>query len=46
MRTKPKTIEAHLATLPADRREALERLRKTIVFSETEAAARLFQAAW
>jgi uncharacterized protein YdhG (YjbR/CyaY superfamily) len=30
MRTKPKTIAAYLATLPADRREPLERLRRTI----------------
>jgi uncharacterized protein YdhG (YjbR/CyaY superfamily) len=30
MRAKPKTIAAYLAALPADRREALERLRKTI----------------
>jgi uncharacterized protein YdhG (YjbR/CyaY superfamily) len=30
MPTKPKTTDAYLAALPADRRRALERLRKTI----------------
>jgi len=30
MRAKPKTIDDYLAALPADRREALEKLRKTI----------------
>src|SRR5882724_11905082 len=30
MHAKPKTIDAYLKALPADRREALEKLRKTI----------------
>lgn len=30
MRAKPKTIDEYLKALPADRREALEKLRKTI----------------
>ena len=30
MATKPKTIDEYLAALPADRREALQKLRKTI----------------
>ena len=30
MRTKPKTIDEYLATLSADKRAALEKLRKTI----------------
>jgi uncharacterized protein YdhG (YjbR/CyaY superfamily) len=30
MRTKPKTIDSYLAALPTDRRQSLEKLRKTI----------------